>query len=86
MSATPDSGLRAALEAAVGADAVRDGDSELDLHGVDLTFHEPRRPDLVVYPASTEEIARVLEIANGRGVPVTPFGAGTSLEGHVIPI
>jgi D-lactate dehydrogenase (cytochrome) len=86
ISVNGDTTLRSSLEAAVGVDAVRDGDSELDLHGVDLTFHEPRRPDLVVYPASTDEVARVLEIANGRGVPVTPFGAGTSLEGHVIPI
>ena len=78
--------LRAALTAVLGVAAVRDGDSERDLHGVDLTFHQPRRPDLVVYPSSTEQVGQVLAIANERRVPVTPFGAGTSLEGHVIPI
>jgi D-lactate dehydrogenase (cytochrome) len=78
--------LRAALSAVLGAAAVRDGDSERDLHGVDLTFHEPRRPDLVVYPTTTAEVAQVLAIANDRRVPVTPYGAGTSLEGHIIPV
>jgi D-lactate dehydrogenase (cytochrome) len=77
--------VAAALRGALGADAVRDGDSERDLHAADLSFHEPRRPDLVVYPASTEQVAQALAIANDRRVPVVAFGAGTSLEGHVIP-
>ena len=75
-----------ALHEALGPDAVRDGDSERDLHGVDLSFHAPRRPDLVVYPASTAEVAHVLAVAAEHRIPVTAFGAGTSLEGHVIPV
>ena len=46
----------------------------------------PHRPDLVVYAGSTAEVAHVLAIADEHGIPVTPFGAGTSLEGHVIPV
>ena len=65
---------------------MRDGDSERDLHAEDLSFHPPHRPDLVVYPRSTDEVAQVLVLANEHGIPVTPFGAGTSLEGHVIPV
>ena len=76
----------AALREALGTDAVKDGDSERDLHGVDLSFHPPHRPDVVVYAGSTADVARVLEIADEYGIPVTPFGAGTSLEGHVIPV
>ena len=75
-----------ALREALGEDRVRDGDSERDLHAEDLSFHPPHRPDLVVYPRSTDEVAQVLELANEHGIPVTPFGAGTSLEGHVIPV
>jgi D-lactate dehydrogenase (cytochrome) len=78
--------LRAALVEALGEDArVSDGDSERELHAADMTFHRPQRPDLVVYPSSTEDVSRVLAIASERRVPVTPFGAGSSLEGHVIP-
>jgi D-lactate dehydrogenase (cytochrome) len=60
--------------------------SVLEQHGADLSYHEPHLPDAVVYPESTEEVAAVLAYANEAGVPVVPFGAGTSLEGHVIPL
>ena len=75
-----------ALSDALGAEHVRDGDSERDLHARNLSFHAPHRPDLVVYPGSTDEVALVLAIANEHRIPVTPFGVGTSLEGHVIPV
>ena len=75
-----------ALREALGDDRVRDGESERDLHGVDLSFHTPQRPDLVVYPTSVAEVAQVLVVADSHGIPVTPFGVGTSLEGHVIPV
>ncbi len=76
-------GLRDALAAVV---RVSDGDSDRDLHAEDMTFHPARRPDLVAYPTTTEEVSRVLALANERRIPVTPFGAGSSLEGHVIPL
>jgi D-lactate dehydrogenase (cytochrome) len=65
---------------------VADGESALDQHAADLSYHEPRRPDVVVYPESTDEVAAVLELASRTETPVVPFGAGTSLEGHVIPL
>ena len=79
--------LRAALlEVLRDERRVVDGDSVLDQHGRDLSLHAPRRPDVVVFPESTDEVARLLAFASAEGVPVVPFGAGTSLEGHVIPI
>ena len=75
-----------ALTDALGDERVRDGDSERDLHAGDFSFHPPHRPDLVVYPGSTTEVAQVLALANDLRLPVTAFGAGTSLEGHVIPV
>jgi len=65
---------------------VSDGESVLDQHAGDLTYHAPHRPDVVVFPESTDEVAAVLEYADAARVPVVPFGAGTSLEGHVIPL
>lgn len=64
---------------------VSTSESVLEQHGQDLSHHAHRLPDVVAFPESTEEVARVLAWANERRVPVTPFGAGTSLEGHVIP-
>src|SRR5262245_49075760 len=75
------------LREALGDPArVSTGDSERDLHSADMTVHQPRRPDVVVYPVTTEEVSSVLSLADQRRVPVTPFGIGSSLEGHVIPI
>jgi D-lactate dehydrogenase (cytochrome) len=79
--------LRSALADALGDERrVSDGDSERDLHAADITFHRPRRPDVVVYPLTTGEVSAVLALAHERRVAVTPFGAGSSLEGHVIPV
>ncbi|MFC7228640.1 FAD-binding oxidoreductase [Salinirubellus salinus] len=43
-------------------------------------------PDAVVWPERTEEVASVLSAANEHGVPVTPYAAGTSLEGNAVPV
>jgi len=65
---------------------VSDGESVLDQHAADLSYHPPHRPDVVVFAQSTEEVSAVLAYADRERVPVVPFGAGTSLEGHVIPL
>ena len=61
-------------------------ESVLDQHAGDLSYHEPHRPDVVVFAESTAEVSAVLAHASTAGVPVVAFGAGTSLEGHVIPL
>jgi D-lactate dehydrogenase (cytochrome) len=79
--------LRGQLLRLVGDEArVSDGESVLDLHAGDVSYHPPRRPDVVVFAVSAQEVAAVLAFADEAGVPVVPFGAGTSLEGHVIPL
>jgi D-lactate dehydrogenase (cytochrome) len=59
------------------AEAVREHHS----HGEDKLGSAP--PDLVCFPQSTEEVSRIICIAAAHGLPIIPFGAGTSLEGHV---
>ena len=46
----------------------------------------PMRPSAVVMVSTTEEVSNVLAYCNQERIPVVPFGAGTSLEGHVVPI
>src|SRR4030065_341469 len=62
------------------------GETVLDLHSKDESFHQSRKPDVVVWPLRTEEISQILKMANERRIPVTPWGAGTSLEGNPIPV
>jgi D-lactate dehydrogenase (cytochrome) len=55
-------------------------------HSSDESYHSPVLPDVVVYPSSTEEVSSIMSFANEHGIPVVPFGAGSSLEGHCIPV
>src|ERR1700742_1062885 len=55
----------------------------LDRHGHDESYHETHRPDVVVFPNSTDDVSQIMKLARRHGAPVIPFGVGTSLEGHV---
>jgi D-lactate dehydrogenase (cytochrome) len=52
-------------------------------HGEDT--QPPVLPDAVAFVETTEEVARILALCNQEHVPIVPWGAGTSLEGHVTP-
>ncbi len=52
-------------------------------HGHTLTWTQNQPPDAVVWPQSTDETAEIVRICAAACVPVIPYGAGTSLEGHV---
>jgi D-lactate dehydrogenase (cytochrome) len=41
---------------------------------------------VVVFCESTDEVAVVLKLANEHAVPVIPFGAGSSVEGHLLAV
>lgn len=43
-------------------------------------------PDAVVWPTTTADVSAVLAAANDRDVPVTPYAAGTGLEGGAVPV
>jgi D-lactate dehydrogenase (cytochrome) len=44
------------------------------------------RPDAVVFPVDNEEVAFVARLCFEAGIPVVPFGTGTSLEAHVAAV
>lgn len=62
------------------------GASILEMHGRDEAYSKPALPDAVAFPETTDEVSAIMKICSHHAVPVVPFGIGTSLEGHVIPI
>jgi D-lactate dehydrogenase (cytochrome) len=62
---------------ATDADAVREH------HSRGESYHAAAPPDIVCFPATTGEVAAIMRISALHQLPVVPFGAGTSLEGHV---
>lgn len=73
------------LKAALEPSRVSTNPSVLEQHSKDESYHEPALPDVVVFPKTTEEEKKIVGIANEHRIPVTAFGIGSSLEGHVIP-
>ncbi len=55
-------------------------------HGRGEGPHDGVAPEAVALPHTTEEVARILAACNEAGMPVVPFGVGTSLEGHVAAV
>jgi D-lactate dehydrogenase (cytochrome) len=52
-------------------------------HGNTLTWIKNQPPDAVVFPHTTEDVQQIVRVCAANGVPIIPFGTGTSLEGHV---
>jgi D-lactate dehydrogenase (cytochrome) len=59
------------------------GTSVREQHGRGEAFAYGYPPDAVIWPLTTTEVSEVVKVCNELRVPVIPFGAGTSLEGHV---
>ena len=55
-------------------------------HGRDESPYPPMLPDVVVFARSTEEVAWVARHCHEHHVPLIPYGAGSSLEGHFLAI
>jgi D-lactate dehydrogenase (cytochrome) len=72
-----------ALRETLGADRVLTGDDIRSQHGHDESFHPAAWPDAVVWPRSVDECVAIVRVSAAHRLPIIPFGAGTSLEGHV---
>jgi len=54
-----------------------------DQHGLGESYHAVVAPDAVCFAETTEDVAAIVKACARHSTPIIPFGAGTSLEGHV---
>jgi len=85
-AAAKEDPFRSSLEAIVGASNVSSGDSVLQQHGQDEGPHPGHKPDLVVFPSSTQEVADICKVCTAHKVTIIPHGTGTGLEGGISAI
>lgn len=70
------------LRALLG-DRLSTSSSVREQHGAGEGLRDQFPPDAVAFPRTTEEVAAVVRACVALNMPITPFGAGTSLEGHL---
>jgi D-lactate dehydrogenase (cytochrome) len=76
----------AALISIVGADHLSAAESDRNLHSRDQSSHSAHLPDMVVWPETTGQVSRLAAYADEQRLPITGWGAGSSLEGNPIPV
>jgi D-lactate dehydrogenase (cytochrome) len=73
------------LASLVSPDRFSVGQSNRELHLKDISFHKGKLPAGIIWPTETEEVSKILNWTYAEGIPVTPWGAGTSTEGNPVP-
>ena len=86
MVVTASLGLLRELRRLLGVENVLSAPSELVVYECDALTIEKGRPDVVVFPHSTAQVAEVVRVCNRHDVPIVPRGAGTSLAGGCLPV
>ena len=73
------------LKEIVGPEHVLFSDMDLALYSYDASL-EKGMPDVVVLPATTEEVSKIMALAHREKIPVLGRGSGTNLTGGTIPV
>lgn len=55
-------------------------------HGSDESSYDTMPPDAVVFAQNTDEVATIVKLCHHYAVPAIPYGAGSSLEGHLLAL
>ncbi|MBU1568695.1 MAG: FAD-binding protein [Proteobacteria bacterium] len=80
-----DAQIIAELVEIVGADNVLTAPTDMITHSYDAT-QKCYMPDVVVYAEKTDEVARVVRLANRLKISVLPRGAGSGFSGGSLPV
>src|SRR5438128_3389005 len=86
MTATTAASFVDRLRAIVGPGGMLTSPSDLLVYECDGYTIEKNKPDVVVFPTSTEQVVQIIRACNEAGVPFLPRGAGTSLAGGCLPV
>ncbi|MDY6844304.1 MAG: FAD-binding oxidoreductase [Thermodesulfobacteriota bacterium] len=73
------------LASIVGEAYVSNSAEERFIYSRDPGVQLPRNPDYVVIPDSTEEVQKIMLLANEEKIPIVPLGGGLVLSGLSIP-
>ncbi len=74
------------LRTIVGPDALLTSPSDLLVYECDGYTIEKNKPDVVVFPTTTEQVVAIVKACNAANVPFLARGAGTSLSGGCLPV
>src|SRR5690348_9473193 len=77
-------GCKQRIAALVGSRGYLDRPEDLAIYEYDGSV-DKHRPDLVVFPRSTDDVSSIVKIAREFQVPLVGRGAGTGLSGGAIP-
>lgn len=67
-------------------DFVSNDPAELYMYSIDPGASEPREVDFVVLPRKTEEVQKIIQLANEEKIPIVPMGGGLTLSGLTLPV
>ena len=83
-----DERVISALREICGDEGVSTDEKRLVNYGRDKITeeHYAGRADVVVWPSSTEEVVRIVQLARTMEVPITPRGGGSGLSGGAVPV
>jgi glycolate oxidase len=74
------------LDSIVGKENTLTSPESLKAYSYDGTTSWIHEPDVVVFPVTTEQVSKIIKLANREKVPVTPRGGGTNVSGGSVPI
>jgi glycolate oxidase subunit GlcD len=74
------------LTGILGRTSVVDDETELLVYECDALTIFRNKPEVVVFPENTQQVAAVVRLANEYGIPFLPRGSGTGLSGGAMAV
>jgi hypothetical protein len=77
--------IKTDMQIILGESAVFDDETTLMRYSCDQSFVQPRRPDVVGFAGSVDQVQDVVRYANRTNTPIVPYSSGMNLHGATIP-